>query len=1559
MGTKVSREYIDMQIKNAVDAVAAKNIRRFELALSRIPTKSINNTIDKSGRTLMHMAAIANDPAFYACAEKYGCAYGIPDASGITPGQARNKVVMACQKWVNENFSQSDVAYSCAKEISDHIEKGDFYEATAISLLMPKGMIDTSIDEKGNTVMHKACGVGADPGILGILVAVGGSVGVRNIDGDTPLHVVAGSKHANAEDNAKILRDAASSSELNAVNFAGDTALHVAVKQASVNVSGALLGPRTVISASDRNGENALGTVCKTWSSKDIEIFLSKARAAVEPGKNGTVGYTTAIFSPDKDGHTPLSHIASRGLPCSTRVFKESMRDADRDLGRAPSVREAVTGEGGETLSVLHIACSSRDKATVELAKEVIGEAYHRYGTKAFDELDFDGKAPVHIAATLSTPEIFEEVLRSSSAEVINAGVGSDQSNLYHILVDSDLRTKDRDQKLEAVFRSGKDNAAINEPSPVTGETPLVSAYKKGKRSACDKILWSSHVDVNAASKDGLTIVHHAAAKGDTKFLKDIIARKNRGFDPVRKRDSKGVTPVTYIIREYKGKVKNSEKVLDLLVPGEPSIDVLAVESARCGSKNLVKSFAKRGVKIKGELRSPEGIKTGLVKEALRGGHPELAVYLVSKHVRVNVGEEPTLTVGFESQCFSGRQGTDRLQNLLRAGAEVNVRPGSSKTSPLEAAITNPEARSGKVNMKAVKLLVSKGADVNHSSGLIGDTPLHKAVEAGERKVIKYLLSRGAAPVRSNKLGDTFTHVAARKGDVELFKYCVKRYPEGILHANRINAETVLHMACQSDKVSEKGLMEMLKTARGALSDSDFKGLINAQMYYNGETVLHFASSRGYGKMCKYLMAHGADRTLVNDKGFTAGDVADLTLSKRTLFERIRFKPSVMKTLYDGVLAFSERSEKKYERRSDVEVTRLGTVYVGDPARAKSLAAPSPDIQQSDYYDDTINHDCLDVSPYASIDELSAMSGISNYESETELGSEVSSYANLDGVSADSEQGRELKGKLSRRASDGIYENVVIPSANNDVSLASDASSHIYENVQRIRRDAPSSDREGVDRDPIIRPAAPSPDSVPQAQEPITQASKKGEYTRAGNDNRGIRRHSVRTEVSMNIGVPDVAAPDYGQSKASAAEVSNDTVVAREDAPAKQPASKDSKPQVRRTEATVNLDVPSTRAAKERIVPDEIASAQSEPEYATVTKRKFTAKGEDRSESKPSLHAEEAMDVKDSPDVADAADDLTYASFGDGTLRSSSRDDLDLDVGRIEDTEYAEIKGKGAAPSADSVGDSEREIVHKGKIERTVPNRHAPDEGDKASEQALSSDTDSRQFDSVARHGKGAAGDEILLNKLNAMDRRALGEVSTEGHAADIAHVHAKELAPPLPPRNNDLSMMHGENAVAQKERSSDARSNFMSNLKGYLASQKDKLRKVETKISANLGGSSIMNSLSEAISGMKGILAERRREYEDRDEDELSSWDEEEEREFPPSGYSSVSSSISPLNSETEEECGADRSDNNKKCLEASKDSGLDSCSIDADDAPTTGSNVAKLMNQRNRSGGNMGVCR
>jgi ankyrin repeat protein len=222
--------------------------------------------------------------------------------------------------------------------------------------------------------------------------------------------------------------------------------------------------------------------------------------------------------------------------------------------------------------------------------------------------------------------------------------------------------------------------------------------------------------DVNARSKDGRTALHIAAARGDDGTV-DLLLKSKASANL---KDNDGRTPMEYAaLHHHPGLVRQLAKV---------QTEPLNFFSA---------------VILGNEERVQELLKA----------QPELI------QARTRVGG-----TGWAPLYIAAREGHEEIARvLLIAGADVHG--GKENSSPLGWAVS-----ANRPNLKLVKLLIDRGAEVNRHDSLFKYTPLHHAAQDGNVELVQLLLAAKADPTAKESHGKTPLDLAKERKHSDVVK---------------------------------------------------------------------------------------------------------------------------------------------------------------------------------------------------------------------------------------------------------------------------------------------------------------------------------------------------------------------------------------------------------------------------------------------------------------------------------------------------------------------------------------------------------------------------------------------------------------------------------------------------------------------------------------------------------------------------------------------------------------------------------------------------------------------
>ena len=191
-----------------------------------------------------------------------------------------------------------------------------------------------------------------------------------------------------------------------------------------------------------------------------------------------------------------------------------------------------------------------------------------------------------------------------------------------------------------------------------------------------------------------------------------------------------------------------------------------------------------------------------------------------------------------------------------QSGPSAGEDPARSVESLHDAAIDD--------NVEQIKLLISKGADVN-TKQLNGWTPLHCALYYEQKEVAKVLIAKGADVNATNTSGVTPLHLSVGFGGTYISELLISA--EANVNAMDNRGNTPLHYAARQWHIGSE-LLELLLTKGADVNVRNNKG----------QTPLHFASlskrDKSYKGGANVLLAKGAKINAKDNRGCTPLHVA-------------------------------------------------------------------------------------------------------------------------------------------------------------------------------------------------------------------------------------------------------------------------------------------------------------------------------------------------------------------------------------------------------------------------------------------------------------------------------------------------------------------------------------------------------------------------------------------------------------------------------------------------------------------------------------------------------------
>jgi uncharacterized protein len=208
----------------------------------------------------------------------------------------------------------------------------------------------------------------------------------------------------------------------------------------------------------------------------------------------------------------------------------------------------------------------------------------------------------------------------------------------------------------------------------------------------------------------------------------------------------------------------------------------------------------------------------------------------------------------------------DAVDLLLKAGANVKATNREGAT-PLYLACENGNA------VIAGKLLKA-GADPNATVLLHGETPLMVASRSGKMDVVKLLLDHGAGVNQKETLRETTALMwAAEQNHDDVIKLLVEHGADVSVQSKKAEAKKQYGVVYKVKEGSSAGGTTALVLAAREGAIESVKALLDAKADPNQTTgdkssALLVAIQNGHYDVATYLVQHGADVNLANEKGW-------------------------------------------------------------------------------------------------------------------------------------------------------------------------------------------------------------------------------------------------------------------------------------------------------------------------------------------------------------------------------------------------------------------------------------------------------------------------------------------------------------------------------------------------------------------------------------------------------------------------------------------------------------------------------------------------------------------
>ena len=389
------------------------------------------------------------------------------------------------------------------------------------------------------------------------------------------------------------------------------------------------------------------------------------------------------------------------------------------------------------------------------------------------------------------------------------------------------------------------------------GENCLHFAAKSAKLNFCKKILQDYNFDICAEDKLGKNPLHYCI-KYDNLFRffikmgSDINIKTKNGESLLHLAASNGHL---HLCKKILGSYKFNVDITDN--SGKSPLH----NSVENGHFELFQYFVEMGSNVYLKAKANQNC----LHFAALGGHIKLCKTLIEKYgFDVSVTDDS----GKCTLHYCAESGSVELFNyLVEMGSEVLLKTADGQDCLHFAALK------GQLDL-CMSLLESYAFQV-HLVDNQGFTPLHCCAKSGNFKLFMYLLDKGSGIYSKTKTKVNVLHIAAEHGHIQICEYVLDYFKKGFKNYNRIK-QYPLNETFYTSQIFYK-----------------YRNIFLHALDAHGGSYLHCAVAGNQPDICRLLLEHGIDVTLLNEKEESARDVANSKGYKNVL--------NVLKDKYDRI----------------------------------------------------------------------------------------------------------------------------------------------------------------------------------------------------------------------------------------------------------------------------------------------------------------------------------------------------------------------------------------------------------------------------------------------------------------------------------------------------------------------------------------------------------------------------------------------------------------------------------------------------------------------------------